>query len=167
MLLPLKPHLQRFNTVETSAFAHRARHPDIGEEVHVEAVGAGAFAGFAAAAWFVEAETAGLIAAHLGVRQAGKEGADLVEYLDISRRIGARRPAYRRLVYVDDFVDPFFADDTVVIARRRSLAVAVFIGILIVFFIKRLATRGWPKASRIRMSLTSELLPWPAHASHA
>src|SRR5262249_54875071 len=103
--------------------AHRAGHPDVGQEVHVQAVGAVALTGLAAAARLVEAEPARLVAAHLRLGQFGEQGADLVEDLDVRRRVGARRPADGRLVDVDHLVDVLGPRDPVVRADRHRLAV--------------------------------------------
>ncbi len=135
--LALEADLQRL-AVEAVALAHGARHPDVGEEIHLQPVGAVALARFAAAARLVEAEPARLVAAHLRLGQLGEQVADLVEDLDVRRRVGARRAADRRLVDVDDLVDMLGADDAVVVAERRASAVAVVLGV-VVFAPHRLA----------------------------
>src|SRR5581483_2478694 len=128
--LALEADLQRF-AVEAAAFADGTGHPDIGEEVHVEAIGAIAFARLTAAAGLVEAEAARLIAADLRLGQLGEQSANLVEDLDVRRWVGARRPANRRLIDVNDFVNVLGADDAIVLANlattRSGIAVvAVF-----------------------------------------
>ena len=70
--LALEADLQRL-AVEPPALADRAGHPDVGEEVHLEPVGAVALAGLAAAARLVEAEPARLVAADLRLRQLGEQ----------------------------------------------------------------------------------------------
>ena len=84
-VLALEADLQRF-AVEAPALAHGAGHPDVGEEIHLQAVGAVALARLAAAARLVEAESARLVAADLGLRQLREQRADLVEDLDVGRR---------------------------------------------------------------------------------
>ena len=81
--------------LEPLAFADRAGHPHIGEEVHFEPRRAVALARLAAAAGTVEAEPRRRIAAHLRVGHAGKQVTDLVEDLDVRRRIRPRRAADR------------------------------------------------------------------------
>ena len=118
----LEAHLQGL-AIEAPALANRARHPDIGEEIHFQPIGAVALARLAAAPRLVEAKAARLVAAHLRFGQLGKEGADLVEDLDVSRGIGARRATDRRLIDVDDFVNVLGAGDSIVFADRSALAV--------------------------------------------
>ena len=95
------------------ALADRAGHPDVGEEVHLQPVRAVALARLAAAAGVVEAEPARLVAADLRLAALGEEGADLVEDLDVRRRVRARRAADRRLVDVDHLVDMLGAVDPI------------------------------------------------------
>ena len=102
--LALEPDVQRL-AVEPLALADRAGDPDVGEKVHLEPVGAVALAGLAAAAGHVEAEPARLVAPGLGLGQLRVEVADLVEQLDVGRRVRARSAADRRLVDVDDLVE--------------------------------------------------------------
>ena len=75
-------HLQRF-VVETLPAADRARHPNIGEEVHFQFVRAIAFARFATPTGPVETESPGLIPAHLRLGHLRVQRTDLVEHLDI------------------------------------------------------------------------------------
>ena len=70
-VLVLEANLQRL-AVEALAFADGARHPDVGEEVHLQPIGAVAFARFAAAAGDVEAESARLVAATLRLGHSGE-----------------------------------------------------------------------------------------------
>ncbi len=62
-------------------------------------------AGFAAAAFDVEAEAAGTIAALARFRKHGKQFADGRENAGVGGRIRARRAADGRLIDFDDFVD--------------------------------------------------------------
>ena len=136
-------HLQRF-AIEAMAVADGARDPDVGQEIHFEAVRAVAFARFAAAALHVEAEPARLVAAALRFGQLRVEAADVVEQLDVRAGIRARRAADRRLVDDDQLVELVDAFDAIVVARlclcRPSDCV---------------------RSDSARMSFTSELLPEP------
>ena len=85
MLFSLIHHLQRF-AIEAVAVADGARDPDVGQEIHFEAVRAVAFARFAAAALHVEAEAARFVAAALGFGELRVEVADVVEELDVRGR---------------------------------------------------------------------------------
>jgi hypothetical protein len=82
--------------------------------VHLDLDDAVALAGLAAAALDVEREAARLVAARLGLRQAGEPVADRREGAGVGRRVRARRAADRRLVDVDDLVEMFEALDAVV-----------------------------------------------------
>src|SRR5207302_10605020 len=83
--------LQRF-AVETPPFAHRAGYPNVGKEVHLQPIGPVALTRFTTSARFVEAEPAGTVAADLGLRQLGKQRADLVEHLYVSAGVRTGRP---------------------------------------------------------------------------
>src|SRR5262245_21621 len=100
----LELDLQRL-AAEPLAFADGARHPDVREKIHFQPRAAVAFAGFAAAAFHVEAEATGLVAAALGLRQLAEQVADFVEDFDIGAGVGARRAADRRLVDGDQLVE--------------------------------------------------------------
>mgnify|MGYP001351297743 CR=1 FL=1 len=120
-VLAAEPNLQRL-VVEAMTAAHRAGHPDVGQELHVDAVGPVALARLASAAAgragrHVEAESPGLVAADLGVGQGGVEVANLVEDLDVRRRIAPRRAADGFLVDVDDLVEVLEPFDGVVQPR--------------------------------------------------
>ena len=71
--LALEADLQRL-AVEPLALADRAGDPDVGQEVHLEAVRAVALAGLAPAAGDVEAEPARLVAAGLRLGQLACRG---------------------------------------------------------------------------------------------
>ena len=114
--LALVLDLQRLAVVAV-AVADLARHVDVGQELHLDADDAVALARLAAAALDVEAEPARLVAAHLGVRQAGEEVADLGEQVGVGRRVRARRPADGRLVDVHHLVQVFDPLDRLVPAR--------------------------------------------------
>src|SRR5437660_1399660 len=84
---------------------------NIEKKIHFDAAEAVALAGFAAAAFYVEAEPAGAIAALTRFRKHGKEIADRSEHTGISRRVRSRRATDRRLIDLDDFVDLVGTDD--------------------------------------------------------
>ena len=102
---------------EPLALANRAGHPDVGEEVHLQAVRAVAVAGLAPAPRDVEAEPARRVAARLRLGKLREQVANLVEQLDVGRRVRTRRPADRRLVDVDHLVEVLESLDPVVRAR--------------------------------------------------
>ena len=106
--LALELHLQRLAVVAL-ALADVAGDVDVGQEVHLDLDDAVALAGLAAAALDVEGEAAGLVAARLGLGQAGEPFADRREGAGVGGRVGARRAADRRLVDVDDLVEKFEA----------------------------------------------------------
>jgi hypothetical protein len=81
--------------------------------VHLDFYHAVALAGLAAAALDVEGKAAGLVAARLGFRQAGKPVADRRECAGVGGGVAARGAADRRLVDVDDLVQKFQALDAV------------------------------------------------------
>src|SRR3569623_2393747 len=84
---------------------------------------AAAFAGLAAAALDVEAESAGAVTARARCLRAGEQLADRREQTGLGGGSGARRAAERALIDVDDLVELREADD--VLARRGCLAAAV------------------------------------------
>ena len=118
-------HLQRLAVVAL-ALADVAGDVDVGQEVHLDLDDAVALAGLAAAALDVEREAARLVAARLGLGQAGEPFADRREGADIGRRVRARRAADRRLVDVDDLVEMLQALDALerggVLERAVELA---------------------------------------------
>jgi hypothetical protein len=114
--LALEGDVERLAVVAL-AVADVAGDVDVGQEVHLDLDDAVALAGLAAAALDVEGEAARLVAARLGLRQAGEPVADRREGAGIGGRVGARRAADRRLVDVDDLVDELEALDAVVLGR--------------------------------------------------
>src|SRR5262249_20286890 len=80
-------------------------------------------AGFAAAAFYVEAEAAGAIATLARFREHGEELAYRSENAGVSGGIGARSAANGRLVDFDDFFDVLHADDAAMSARRLGGAI--------------------------------------------
>ncbi len=93
-VLALEANLQRL-AIEAVAFAHRAGHPDVGQEVHLQLVRAVAFAGLAAPARDVEAEPPRLVAPLPRLGQMGEQIANLVEQFDVRGRVRAGRAADR------------------------------------------------------------------------
>src|SRR5262249_3768025 len=99
---------------EAGAVADLALDPNVGQEVHLDALLAVALARLAAAARLVETEALRLPAAHLGFGKAGEQFADQVENAGVRRRVGAGRVAERLLIDLDELVDVLQAKDVVV-----------------------------------------------------
>src|SRR5580698_8289413 len=97
-------HLQGFVVVALAA-ANVARHVNVGQEVHLDALQAIALAGFAASALHVEAEAARLVTALARFGQQGIEIADRREQAGVGRRIRTGCAADRRLIDTDYFID--------------------------------------------------------------
>src|SRR3569623_2204260 len=91
--------------------------------MHLHFEHAVAYAGLAAAALDVEAETAGAVTARARFQRARAQLADRREQPGIGGGIGARRAADRALIEVADLVELLEADN--VLARRGFLAAAV------------------------------------------
>src|SRR6202171_1290991 len=91
--------------VVSLALTDFAGHVDIRQEVHLDLDDAVALAVLAAAALYVEAEPARLVAAHARLRHLGEQLANVGEHPRVGRRVRTRRPADRRLVDVDHLVD--------------------------------------------------------------
>src|SRR5438477_12053199 len=115
-------HGERFRIVAAST-AHFAHHVNVGKKIHFDAAEAVALAGFAAAAFYVEAEPAGAIAALTRFRKHGKEIADRSEHTGTSRRVRSRRAADGGLIDLGDFVDLVGSDDFAM--RGRSVGRAL------------------------------------------
>ena len=115
-------HFQRFAVV-AFALADITGDIDVGQEVHFDLDDAIALARFAAAAFHVEGEAAGLIATRLGFGEASVPVADGTEGAGVCRRVRARRAADGRLIDVDNLVEVFDAFDLLV--RRGAIAGAV------------------------------------------
>ncbi len=84
--LALEANLQRL-AVEATALAHRTGHPHISQEIHLQPVGAVAFAGLAATARLVEAEPPRLVAADFRLGHLGEQCPNLIEHLDVGGRV--------------------------------------------------------------------------------
>src|SRR5205823_5372281 len=107
--------LQRLGVVP-GAMADLAVDVDVGEEVHLDALGPLALAGLAPAALDVEAEAADLVAAELGLPRRGEDLADLVEDAGVGGGVAARGAADGGLVDLDDFVDLAHAGEGFVVS---------------------------------------------------
>ena len=103
-------HGQSFGVVAAAA-ADFAGDIHIRQKIHFDAAQAVALAGFAAAAFYVEAEAAGLVAALARFGKHGEKFADGRENAGVRRGIRARRAADGRLIDLDDFVDLLDADE--------------------------------------------------------
>src|SRR5262249_13164163 len=79
-----------------------------------------ALAVLAPSALDVEGEAAGAVAADARLWDRRKQLADRGEQSDVGRRVGARRPADRALVDLDDLVDLLQALDPIVPADRLA-----------------------------------------------
>ncbi len=121
-MLALELHLQRLAVV-AGAVADVAGDVDVGQEVHLDLDQAVALARLAAAALDVEGEAAGLVAARLGLGQAGEPVADHGEGAGVGRGVGARGAADRRLVDVDHLVELLEPGDALARAAEDAGAV--------------------------------------------
>ena len=101
--LPLITHLQCL-TVVALTVTHLAGHIYIRQEVHLDLHNAVAGAGLTAPALHIKAEPPLLVPPRLGVGRSRKEIAYHVEHPGVGRRIGARRPADRRLINGDHLI---------------------------------------------------------------
>src|SRR5713101_9491613 len=91
-IFALEADLERL-AVKAAAFTDWTSHPHVGEEVHLQAIRAVAFTPLAPAARAVEAKSPRFVTPDFGLRQLGVQGSNLIEHLDVSRRVGARRSA--------------------------------------------------------------------------
>ena len=108
--------LQRLAVVAPPA-AGLALDVDVGQKVHLDAQDAVALAGLAAAALHVEGIAPRLVAARLGLGQAGEQIADVGEDAGVGGGVRARRAPDGRLIDVDHLVDVLQPLD----ARRSRL----------------------------------------------
>src|SRR5580704_16931226 len=81
--------------VVPGAVADLARDVHVGQELHLDLEGAIARAGLAAAAFDVEGEPAGLVAADLGLGGGREQLPDVVEHAGVGGRVGAGGPPDR------------------------------------------------------------------------
>src|SRR5713226_561928 len=115
--LPLVADGERFRIVAPAA-ANFAHYVNVGKKIHFDAAQAVALAGFAAAAFHIETETAGAVAALARFRQHGKKIADRRENSGVGGGIGPRRAADWRLIDFDDFVDLVSAENLAMCGGR-------------------------------------------------
>src|SRR5712691_4313409 len=101
---------ERFRIVAAAA-ANFAHYINVRKKIHLDAAEAVALAGFAAAAFHVEAETARAVTALPRFRKHGEEVANGRENAGVGGRIGARSAADGGLINLDDFVDVLGAED--------------------------------------------------------
>src|SRR5438046_4013893 len=120
-VLGLKANLERL-PIETAIFANRTSHPDIRQEIHLQAIRAVAFACLAAATGSIETEPPGLVAANLSLGQLREQGTNLIKHFNVRRGVGARRAPDGRLIDVDYLVDLLDTGDSVMLAYRASEA---------------------------------------------
>src|ERR1019366_4911127 len=111
----LELHLQGFAIVASPA-AQIARHVDVRQEVHLDALEPVALARLAAAALHVEAEASRLVAALARFGQHGVQVADGGEEAGVGGGVGARRTADGALVDADHLVQQLDALDAIVSA---------------------------------------------------
>src|SRR5437870_13717267 len=95
---------ERFAVVSFST-THFAIDINVRQKTHLDLTNSIALACFASAAFYIEAESAGLVATRARLRQHGVQFADRREHTSVCCWIRARRPADRRLVNFDDLVD--------------------------------------------------------------
>src|SRR5258707_9479120 len=120
--MAFEAHGKGFGIVAAAA-ADFAGDVHIGKKIHFDAAEAIALAGFAAAAFDVEAETAGAIAAFARFGEHGEQLAYGGEDAGVGGGIGARSAADGGLVDLDDFVDLIAADDFAMRAGRLLRAI--------------------------------------------
>ena len=104
---------QRLGVV-AAALAGLAFDPNVGQEVHLDLELPVALALLAASAGHVEAETAGRVAAELGLGKLGEQLADQVEHAGEGGRVRGGRLAQGLLVDADHLVDLLQPADRVV-----------------------------------------------------
>src|SRR6266571_8927583 len=108
--MALVAHSERFRIVAAAA-ANFAHHVYVRKKIHFDAAEAVTLAGFAAAAFHVEAETAGAVTALPRFRKLGEEVANGRENAGVGGRIRAGRAADGSLIDLNDFVDVLGAED--------------------------------------------------------
>src|SRR6266568_353294 len=102
-ILALVVYLQRLAIV-AFAFAHLARHIDIGQEIHLDFHDALTLTGFASPPLDIKGEAAGLIAAYLRFRHLRKQFPNTGEGSSIGGGIRARSSPNGRLIDIDYLV---------------------------------------------------------------
>ena len=104
--------------VKALTAAHIACHLHARENMHVHDFHACAFAGIAATALHVKAETALTVTANLAFFHAGEKVADIVPNLGVRCRVASRRAANRCLVDFNHLVDILEAFQVIELADR-------------------------------------------------
>ena len=97
--------------VEALALALVTGDVDVGQEVHLDLDRPITRADLTSTTGHVEREPAGLVAANLGLRQVGKQTANIRKDPGVGCRVGARCAANRRLVDFNDLINMFQAFD--------------------------------------------------------
>ena len=116
-VLALVAHVQGFAVV-AFALTHIAGHVDVRQEVHLDFADPVALTGLTAAAFDVEAEASGLIAARARFLGARKQLSHRREDTRVGGRVGARCASDGALIDVDTLVDVLQALQRAV--RRRA-----------------------------------------------
>src|SRR5437588_13027578 len=115
-------NLERLGVV-AGAVADLAIHIHVGKKVHLDALGALALASFTAAAFHVEGEPAGLVAADLRLTRFREDFADFVEHPGVGRRSASRRAAVLALIDLGDLLDSRDSDQRTVTSCLYFIAV--------------------------------------------
>src|SRR6266571_2422174 len=110
-------HRERFRIVAAAA-ANFAHHVNVGKKIHFDAAEAVSLAGFAAAAFYVETEAPGAVAALARFGKHGEEIADGRENTGVGGGIRAWGAADGGLIDFDDFVDLVGAENFAVRGGR-------------------------------------------------
>ena len=114
----LEPDIQGVAVVPLAP-AHLARDVYVGQKVHLDPQRAVARASITPAALHVEAEPTRLVSANPGLLGPGEQLPDVVEHTGVGGGVGAGCPPDRRLIDVDDLVDPVHSLQGRVKARRH------------------------------------------------
>src|SRR3982074_1326112 len=120
--MAFEAHGERFGIVAAAA-ADFAGDVYIRKKIHFDAAQAIALAGFAAAAFYVEAEETGAVAALARLREHGEKLANGREDAGVGGGIRTRSAANWGLVDLNDFVDLIGADDFAMRAGRLLRAI--------------------------------------------
>src|SRR5690348_848079 len=120
--MALVANRQSFGIVAAAA-ADFAGDVNVRKKIHLDAAEAVALAGFATAAFDVEAEAARTVAALTGFGKHGEELANRRKHAGVGGGIRTRGAADRRLIDLDDFIDVLDTENHFVRARRLHGAV--------------------------------------------
>ena len=110
--------------------------------MHLDLQNPVAAAGFAPAAFDIEAEASLLIASRLGICRSGEQVPNQVKYPGIRGRIRAGRAPDGRLVDVNDFIQLLDSFDILVLARNGPGPVQFFCQTLVQDFVDQRAFPG-------------------------